>query len=161
MPELSAVQEVMVWIVPIILAVTLHEAAHGDAALLLGDRTALERGRVSLNPIRRIDPVGTVIFPAAALLLHAPLFGWAKPVPVDFSRLRHPRRDMMLVALAGPATNILLILISMALLLAASHLPDLIARWAALVLDASILLNAVLAVFNLCLYRRSTAAGSP
>ena len=148
-PHLTAIQEVTVWILPIIFAITLHEAAHGYAALLCGDRTALQMGRISLNPLRHIDPVGTVIFPAVALLLRAPMFGWAKPVPVDFRNLRHPRRDMVLVALAGPATNILL-----ALAAALSfHLVDLVpanaSQWVVDNLKNMILINVVLAVFNM------------
>ncbi len=95
-----------VWVLPVLLAITLHEAAHGFVAWRLGDDTAYRLGRVSFNPLRHVDPVGTVLLPAMLLLFRAPfLFGWAKPVPVAFHRLRRPRRDMVLVAAAGPGTN--------------------------------------------------------
>lgn len=103
---------------PVILAITLHEAAHGWAALKLGDDTAWRAGRVSLNPIRHIDPVGTLLLPILLIVSGAKfLFGWAKPVPVVFSRLRNPRRDMMLVAAAGPGSNFLIAGVSMLLLI--------------------------------------------
>ena len=94
--------------IPMIFAITLHEAAHGYVARYFGDPTAYQLGRISLNPIRHIDLVGTIIVPAATLLLGGILFGWAKPVPVDYSRLRHPRTDMRWVALAGPGVNLLM-----------------------------------------------------
>jgi Zn-dependent protease len=147
--DLTGLQKVTVWLLPIVLAVTLHEAAHGYAALLLGDRTALERGRVSLNPLRHIDPVGTVLFPAVALLLGGPIFGWAKPVPVDFGRLHHPRRDMALVALAGPATNLVLAVLSTLLLLTVGLLPEIAQEWAVDMLIGSVEINIVLAVLNM------------
>lgn len=94
--------------IPMIFAITLHEAAHGYVARHFGDPTAYQLGRISLNPVRHIDLVGTIIVPAATLLLGGILFGWAKPVPVDYSRLRHPRSDMRWVALAGPAANLIM-----------------------------------------------------
>jgi Zn-dependent protease len=103
--EFTLVQKIAIWALPVIFAITIHEAAHGYAARALGDRTAAMLGRVSLNPLRHIDPVGTVLVPGILLLLGGFLFGWAKPVPVDFRNLRHPRRDMALVALAGPLSN--------------------------------------------------------
>jgi Zn-dependent protease len=99
-------------IVPILLAVVFHEVAHGFVASLLGDQTARISGRLTLNPLRHVDPMGTVILPGILALAHAPVFGWAKPVPVDARRLRKPRRDMMLVALAGPASNFVMALLS-------------------------------------------------
>ncbi len=104
---------VFVWAVPVVLAITLHEAAHGYAALRLGDPTAYQAGRISLNPLRHIDPVGTVLVPGVILLLghfsgfSFPPFGWAKAVPVNFGRLNHPKRDMFWVAAAGPGANLL------------------------------------------------------
>ena len=93
--------------IPLLLAITLHEAAHGYAARVFGDRTAEMLGRISLNPIRHIDPIGTILIPAVLLLLKSPfLFGWAKPVPVNFNNLRHPKTDMIWVAAAGPAANL-------------------------------------------------------
>ncbi|MCC7410390.1 MAG: site-2 protease family protein [Gammaproteobacteria bacterium] len=101
---------VILAIVPILLAVSFHELGHGWAARQLGDDTAFRMGRMTMNPLRHVDPVGTVVVPGLLLLAHSPfLFGWAKPVPVDWRRLRHPRRDMALVALAGPAANLLML----------------------------------------------------
>jgi Zn-dependent protease len=134
---MSAAQQFTIWILPVIFA------------LLLGDRTAKIAGRVSLNPIRHIDPVGTVLLPGMALLLHAPMFGWAKPVPINFHNLGHPRRDTVLVALAGPGMNVLLATVSMALLPVAVHLPAVVAGWAFGTLRASLYLNLILAVFNM------------
>lgn len=112
MQELNLIQELIIAAPPILLAITLHEVAHGRVALRLGDPTARDLGRLSLNPLKHVDPVGTVAVPlimffASKMLLGGGLlFGWAKPVPVDFRRLRHPRRDMALVALAGPLCNL-------------------------------------------------------
>ena len=95
------------WIVPVLIAITFHEAAHACAAWKLGDDTAFRLGRVTFNPLKHVDPFGTVLLPALLFLTDAPfLFGWAKPVPVQFRQLSHPRRDMALVALAGPLMNI-------------------------------------------------------
>ncbi len=93
---------------PILFAITLHEAAHGYVARHFGDMTAYQQGRISLNPLRHIDPVGTVLLPLLTLALGGILFGWAKPVPVNFSALRHPKQDMLWVAIAGPASNLLM-----------------------------------------------------
>lgn len=103
--ELSLVQKIAVWAIPVVFAITVHEAAHGYAARALGDRTAQMMGRLSLNPLRHIDPVGTVLVPLVLLLLGGFLFGWAKPVPIDYRNLKKPRRDMALVAVAGPLAN--------------------------------------------------------
>ena len=105
MQELSLVQTIIVWALPVLFAITLHEVAHGWAAKMFGDRTAEQQGRLSLNPIDHIDPVGTILVPAVMMLFTHMIFGWAKPVPVDFGRLRNPRRDMVWVAIAGPAAN--------------------------------------------------------
>ena len=105
------------WVVPVLFAVTLHEAAHGFAAKLFGDDTAQRLGRLSLNPIRHIDPVGTVLIPALLLITAAPfLFGYAKPVPVAFHRLHPQRLGVIGVAVAGPLTNVLLAIVSILLL---------------------------------------------
>jgi Zn-dependent protease len=139
-----------IWILPLVIAITFHEAAHAFVAHALGDNTAWELGRVSFNPLRHIDPFGTVMLPAMLFLSHSPfLFGYAKPVPVNFRKLREPRSGMVLVALAGPATNILL-----ALAAALSfHLVDLIpanaSQWVVDNLKNMILINVVLAVFNM------------
>lgn len=95
-------------IIPLVIAIVFHEVAHGLVARQLGDPTAQEARRLSLNPLRHVDPIGTIVVPGFLALIKAPVFGWAKPVPVDFRRLRHPRSGMMLVAIAGPATNIVL-----------------------------------------------------
>src|SRR6202171_3591228 len=101
--------EISVWFLPVIVAITFHEAAHGFVAHLLGDDTAWRLGRVTFNPLKHIDPFGTILMPAMLLLLRSPfLFGYAKPVPVNFAALGNPRRDMVLVAAAGPAVNIAL-----------------------------------------------------
>jgi Zn-dependent protease len=109
----DTLQTATTWVLPIIFAVTFHEAAHGFVAYRLGDDTAARAGRLTLNPLAHVDPFGTVLLPALLLLTRTGfLFGYAKPVPVNFGRLRHPRRDSVLVALAGPGTNVLLAIIS-------------------------------------------------
>lgn len=105
MEELTFVQRVAVWILPVLFAITVHEVAHGWVARMLGDNTAARLGRLSLNPLHHIDPVGTLLVPGVLLALGGFIFGWAKPVPVDFGKLRNPKRDMALVAIAGPAAN--------------------------------------------------------
>ncbi len=138
------------WVLPVLFAITLHEAAHGFVAWRLGDDTAYRQGRVTFNPLRHVDAFGTVILPALLLLLRAPfLFGWAKPVPVAFGRLRQPRRDMVLVALAGPGANLLLATISAFLFHIAALMPESVAVWSVQTLYNSIVLNLVLAVFNM------------
>lgn len=137
------------WIVPTILAITFHEAAHGWVASKLGDDTARRLGRVTFNPIAHVDPFGTVILPALLYFTTGFLFGWAKPVPVAFGRLRNPRRDMVLVALAGPVTNILLAFASAWLLRWVHLLPDPLALWAGTSLQISVVINLVLAIFNM------------
>ena len=139
-----------VWIVPVLLAITLHEAAHGFAAWRLGDPTAWRLGRVSLNPIRHVDPLGTVAIPAMLLFVGAPfLIGWAKPVPVVFRNLGRPRRDMVLVAAAGPCANLVLATGAALLFHALPLLPPDVARWVGQNLLNAILINLVLAVFNM------------
>jgi Zn-dependent protease len=138
------------WVLPVVLAVTLHEAVHGFAAHRLGDDTAYRLGRVTLNPLKHVDLVGTILMPAILLLLRSPfLFGYAKPVPVNFDALRHPRRDMVLVAIAGPATNIVLATLAAALLHIVPHLPGSAAPWVAQNLKNALIINVVLAVFNM------------
>ena len=141
--------ELSVLALPVIFAITLHEAAHGFVAWKLGDDTAYRLGRVTFNPTRHIDPVGTVILPALMYLSTHFLFGWAKPVPVNFARLRRPRRDMVLVALAGPGINLLLALVSDYLFRWLYLLPTWAHEWAVLTLTYSVLINVVLAVFNM------------
>ena len=138
------------WVLPAVLAITLHEAAHGFAAWWLGDDTAWNLGRVTVNPLKHIDPFGTFILPA--LLIASPLpfvFGYAKPVPVAIHRLTRPRRDMVTVAAAGPCCNVLLALVSALLLHLAVLFPETLSLWLQCNLAHSILLNLLLAVFNM------------
>ncbi len=138
------------WVLPALLAITLHEAAHGFVADRLGDPTARLSGRLSLNPMRHIDPFGTVLLPGLLLLMHSPfLFGYAKPVPVNMMKLRHPRRDMALVALAGPLTNLAMAIIAALLIRPAGLLPDDAHAWVRDNLVNALVLNVLLAVFNL------------
>jgi Zn-dependent protease len=135
---------------PLIIAITFHEAAHGFVAHALGDNTAWQLGRVSFNPLKHIDPFGTVLLPGMLLLSHAPfLFGYAKPVPVNFRALRSPRIGMVLVALAGPATNIALALFAAAAFHLVWYVPADKAQWAADNIKNALLINVVLAVFNM------------
>jgi Zn-dependent protease len=139
-----------IWAIPIIIAITFHEAAHGFVAHLLGDDTAWWLGRVSLNPVKHIDLFGTLLLPGILLWLHAPfLFGYAKPVPVNFQKLKSPRRDMVLVAAAGPAMNFGLAVVAALAFHIVGYLPVSAARWLAANLRNTLLLNVVLAVFNL------------
>jgi len=142
--------QVSVWLLPILIAVTFHEAAHGFVAHLLGDDTAWRLGRVSFNPFKHIDPFGTIVLPILLLLARSPfLFGYAKPVPVNFNALRHPRRDSILVAAAGPAVNLVLATVSAAAFHLLDYAPDTLGRFLADNLRNSLILNVVLAVFNL------------
>ena len=146
----NAIYLVTIWAIPVIVAITFHEAAHGFVAHLLGDDTAWRLGRVSFNPAKHIDPFGTILLPGTLLLLRAPfLFGYAKPVPVNFQKLRSPRRDMMLVAAAGPAMNIVLGVLAALGFHLVGYLPVTAARWLADNLRNALILNVVLAVFNL------------
>ena len=139
-----------VWAIPVLLAITMHEAAHGYVAWRLGDPTAMRAGRVTANPLKHIDPVGTLLLPGLLLLIRAPfLFGFAKPVPVDFSKLRKPKRDMVLVAIAGPASNILLAILSALLIGLGNILPTSAGLWLVNNLENSIIINLLLAIFNL------------
>jgi Zn-dependent protease len=147
-----ALAAISVWAIPVLLAITLHEVAHGWTARYFGDHTAQLLGRLSLNPLRHIDPLGTVMVPGALLLAFGfPLFGWAKPVPVETSGLRHPRRTSIMVALAGPAANILMAALWGGVLAAVLQIRrgQTLDSWVLLMAQAGIKLNAVLAVFNL------------
>lgn len=106
----ALIQTIALAAIPVLFAITLHEAAHGYAARHFGDLTAYQQGRISLNPMRHIDPIGTVLLPLLTLFVGGILFGWAKPVPVNFAALRHPKRDMLWVAAAGPAANLVMAL---------------------------------------------------
>jgi Zn-dependent protease len=136
---------------PLIFAITLHEAAHGYVARMFGDNTAYMLGRVTLNPAKHIDPVGTIVFPLVSMIVGGIVFGWAKPVPVNFANLRHPKRDMLWVAAAGPGSNVVQALIwgIVAKLLALSGSSSGIAEFWFAVAVAGISWNVVLAIFNL------------
>ena len=150
MPVNSTLYAVSVWVLPLVIAITFHEAAHGFVAHHFGDNTAWERGRVSFNPLKHIDPFGTLLLPAVLLLTHSPfLFGYAKPVPVNFRGLRNPRIDMVWVALAGPATNIFLALCAAAAFHLIGVLPANAAQWVADNLKNALVINVVLAIFNM------------
>ena len=142
---------VSIWVLPVLLAVTLHEAAHGFVAWRLGDDTAYRLGRVTFNPFRHIDPFGTILLPAMLLLASGGrmMFGFAKPVPVNFWRLRQPRRDMVLVAAAGPATNLVLAFASALALHGVALVPAGARELVELNLFNSVWINLLLAVFNM------------
>jgi Zn-dependent protease len=144
------VDAISVWAIPLLLAITLHEAAHGFAAYWFGDDTARRLGRMSLNPLRHVDPFGTVLMPGLLLLAKAPfLFGYAKPVPVNFGRLNHPRRDMVWVALAGPGMNMALAVLAALLYHGIGLLPPGVGEWAADNFRNTLHINVLLAVFNM------------
>jgi Zn-dependent protease len=152
MEELGLVQRIAVWALPLIFAVTVHEAAHGWVADRLGDPTAREMGRITLNPLPHIDPLGTILVPMLMLAFTGFLIGWAKPVPVSPSRLHSPRRDMAVVAAAGPAVNLVMALIwSLVLLVAHSlvHTSQAIAIPLLLMSVAGVFINLVLMALNL------------
>jgi Zn-dependent protease len=138
-----------VWVIPVIMAITFHEAAHGYIAWKLGDDTAKSLGRVTFNPLRHVDPVGTVILPAVMYFTTSFMFGWAKPVPVNFNRLRNPRYGMVLVALAGPAINIVLAFFSAWALRWIDFLPETALLWVQQSLVIAVQINVILAVFNM------------
>jgi Zn-dependent protease len=146
----TTLYDVSVWVLPLVIAITFHEAAHGFVAHHFGDNTAWDQGRVSFNPLRHIDPFGTLIMPAILLLSHSPfLFGYAKPVPVNFRALNNPRLDMVWVALAGPATNIALALIAAAAFHLLNYAPENAAQWLADNLENALRINVILAIFNM------------
>jgi len=142
--------QISIWLLPVLIAVTFHEAAHGFVARLLGDDTAWRLGRVSFNPLKHIDPFGTVLLPGMLVLLHSPfLFGYAKPVPVNFRALRHPRSGMILVAAAGPGMNLVLATLSCLAFHFVDAVPAAAAQWLIENLENALLLNVALAMFNL------------
>ena len=154
--ELSLIQKIAVFAIPVIFAITLHEAAHGYIAMKFGDKTAWMLGRVTANPLKHIDPVGTIGLPLLLLLMSklsggpAFLFGWAKPVPVNFSALRRPKRDMVWVAAAGPAANLLMALVWGLLIQLGQMLHNGFASTPLMLMGAAgIFINAILAALNL------------
>jgi Zn-dependent protease len=138
-----------IWVIPVLLAITMHEAAHGWAASKLGDDTAKNLGRVTFNPLSHIDPFGTIILPAILISAGGILFGWAKPVPVNFGRLGRPRRDMVLVAAAGPAINIGLAIVSALALHLVPFMGPTFGEWLGRNLINSMNINLLLAIFNM------------
>jgi Zn-dependent protease len=145
----DTIQTIAVYALPVLFAITLHEAAHAYAARYFGDLTAYSQGRMSLNPVRHIDLIGTLVLPLVLALLQSPfIFGYAKPVPIDYTRLNHPKRDMLWVALAGPGSNLLMALGWMILyfVLYAANLEE---EYFFRVAEAGILVNLVLFAFNL------------
>ncbi len=152
MYSLTLIQKIAIFVLPILLAITLHEAAHGWMAKKLGDRTAEMMGRVTLNPLKHIDPIGTIVVPFAVYMVSGFIFGWAKPVPINWRNLHNPRRDVALVALAGPAANLLMaffwsLMIHLGFQFIETH------QWFALPLMlmgvAGVLINALLMALNL------------
>ena len=143
--------KISIWAIPVLFAITLHEVAHGWMARYFGDRTAEMLGRLSLNPLRHIDPIGTLLVPGILLAIGGPLFGWAKPVPVATSVLRNPRRAMVMVALAGPAANLCMAALWCAVLgpIVRVNGNETLDGWIASMAQAGIWFNVVLAVFNL------------
>lgn len=152
MSGLTLPQYVAIALLPLLFAITLHEVAHGWVAKYLGDPTAQRLGRLTLNPIKHIDPIGTLLVPGLLLMVGGVIFGWAKPVPVTWENLRHPKRDMALVAIAGPGANLLMALLWAAIAKLGTVLPETLA-WASSPMiymgHFGIVINAVLMVLNL------------
>jgi Zn-dependent protease len=149
MYQLNLIQRIAVWAIPVLFAITVHEVAHGWIAKKLGDPTAERLGRLTLNPIRHIDPIGTVLLPLLLLMFSPFVFGWAKPVPVTWENLHNPKRDMALVAAAGPAANLIMALIWALVIKIATGLPTYAAVPLIYMGSAGIIINAVLMVLNL------------
>lgn len=147
--ELTIIQKIAIYALPVIFAITVHEAAHGYAAKYFGDMTAYQEGRISLNPIKHIDLFGTIILPALTVALGGVLFGWAKPVPVNFSRLRNPKKDMLWVAAAGPASNLVMAILWVLVIKFANVAPLIFVEPLMLMAEAGIIINVILMVLNL------------
>jgi len=147
--DLTVIQKIVIYALPVIFAITVHEAAHGYAAKHFGDMTAFNAGRITLNPLKHIDLFGTIILPALTVMLGGILFGWAKPVPVDFRRLRHPKKDMLWVAAAGPASNFVMAIFWALVMKFSLGAPEAFALPMALMGKAGVTINIVLMVLNL------------
>jgi Zn-dependent protease len=149
MEELTIIQKIAAYSIPIIFAITVHEAAHGYVARYFGDMTAHYLGRITLNPSKHIDPVGTIMFPALSVWLGGILFGWAKPVPVNFSNLRNPKKNMLWVALAGPFSNLLMAIFWTFLFARLQFFPDNSIFFLSAMALAGIQINLILMVLNM------------
>ena len=147
--ELNIIQKICAYALPIIFAITVHEAAHGYAARYFGDMTAHYLKRITLNPIKHIDPMGTILLPALTVMLGGILFGWAKPVPVNFSNLRNPKKDMMWVALAGPASNLIMAIFWTIILVRINLFPEQAELFLRVMCLAGIQINIILMVLNM------------
>lgn len=147
--ELNVIQKICVYALPILFAITVHEAAHGYVAKYFGDLTADRMGRISLNPLKHIDPFGTILLPALTVMLGGILFGWAKPVPVNFANLHNPKKDMLWVAAAGPAANFVMAIFWALIIRLSVNVPETIAYPLALMGNAGVSINVVLMVLNL------------
>ena len=147
--ELNVIQKICIYALPILFAMTVHEAAHGYVAKYFGDLTADRMGRISLNPLKHIDPFGTILLPALTVMLGGILFGWAKPVPVNFANLRNPKKDMLWVAAAGPAANLVMAIFWALMIKLSISMPETIAYPLALMGNAGVTINIVLMVLNL------------
>jgi Zn-dependent protease len=152
MAELSLLEKIIVWAIPVVFAITVHEVAHGWVANYLGDPTAKTLGRLTLNPIRHIDPIGTVALPLILVYLGGFIFGWAKPVPVTWQNLRSPRRDMAIVAAAGPMANLVMMILWAVLakvLLTIDQTPGPMLQFILTMCSIGIIINIILMVLNL------------
>lgn len=147
--ELTLIQKIVIYALPVIFAITVHEAAHGYAARYFGDMTAQQEGRITLNPLNHIDPIGTILIPALTMMLGGILFGWAKPVPVNFGNLRNPKRDMLWVAAAGPASNLVMAILWAVVFSFSTQAPTAFVMPLSLMAQAGIMINVVLLVLNL------------
>jgi Zn-dependent protease len=147
--DLTVIQKIVIYALPVIFAITVHEAAHGYAAKHFGDMTAFNAGRITLNPLKHIDLFGTIILPALTVMLGGILFGWAKPVPVDFRRLRNPKKDMLWVAAAGPASNFVMAVFWALVMKFSVNAPEAFVLPMALMAKAGVTINIVLMVLNL------------
>ena len=147
--DLTVIQKIVIYALPVIFAITVHEAAHGYAAKHFGDMTAFNAGRITLNPLKHIDPFGTILLPALTIMLGGILFGWAKPVPVDFRRLRNPKKDMLWVAAAGPASNFVMAIFWVLLMKFSVNVPEAFVLPMTLMAKAGVSINIVLMVLNL------------
>ena len=152
MTDLGLLQKIAVWIVPVIFAITVHEVAHGWVAKQLGDKTAMMLGRLTLNPIKHIDPIGTLLIPGVLLMFGGFIFGWAKPVPITWENLKRPKRDIALVSVAGPLSNLLMaifwvLVIRFALMLGSSV--DSAAIFLVYIGVAGVIINSVLMILNM------------